>query len=364
MGKRSAKKPRVVMIGPARNVHGGVSTMVNNYYAAGLSELVNLTYISTMVDGSKFRKLLQAIWAYLYFLTFLPGMDILHANMSPDASYYRKKIFVDTAALFHKKIIIHFRGGDFQTFYNQKSNTGAGRVRKTLNKAHVFLVLSPEWKEVFLPLVTPEKIIILGNAVAIPEKKKSDYASHNLLFLGRMCQDKGAGELLAVMPRLREHFPDVHLYFGGIWTDADLEKEAAKMQDMITSIGWIDKKTQSEYAEKCSIFVLPTYYEGQPNSVIEAMAAGMVPVATAVGGIPQMILDHENGRLIEPRNADALYDALAELLADEKLRRRYGEAGRRHIEENFNIHHLVERLSHIYSLASEYESVQKGFKDS
>ncbi|MCL2717300.1 MAG: glycosyltransferase family 4 protein [Lachnospiraceae bacterium] len=347
---------KVVMIGPARNVHGGVSTMVNNYYAAGLDKCVNLTYISTMVDGSKFRKLLQAVWAYLVFLTFIPGMDILHANMSPNASYYRKKFFIDTAAFFNKKIIIHFHGGDFQTFYQQSTQKSQETIRRTLNKAHIFLVLSPEWKAVFDPLISPGKIIILGNAVPLPEMKKNDYSSHDLLFLGRMCRDKGIGELLEVMPRLKERFPDVKLYLGGIWTDDELKKKADSMKDMVKCLGWIDKETQQKYAGICSIFVLPTYFEGQPNSVIEAMAYGMVPVATAVGGIPQMILDKVNGRLINPRDTDALYEALAELLDNEDLRRNYGEAARKHIKEKFDIVDLVEKLGQIYDSAMAKES--------
>jgi len=341
---------RVVMIGPARNVRGGVSTMVNNYYAAGFESRIRLTYISTMVDGNKLRKLLQAVWAYLRFLLILPQKDILHANMSSDASYYRKKVFVDTAAFFRKKIVIHFHGGDFQTFFYQKSDTKEQyRIKKTLNKADIFIVLSPEWRDIFIPLVGADKITILRNAVQIPEIPKNDYSSHEMLFLGRLGPDKGVGELLNVMPRLKVQFPNTHLYLGGAWIDSCLEKKATGMTDYITYLGWIDKETQTKYMQKCSIFVLPSYFEGQPNSLIEAMAYGMTAVATNVGGIPQIIIDKLTGCLITPRNEEILYEALEMLLNNEDLRRQYGEAARKHIESNFNINNMVDELCKIYT---------------
>jgi glycosyltransferase involved in cell wall biosynthesis len=343
------KKPRVVMIGPALSVKGGVATVVNNYYAAGLTGSVNMVYIGTMVDGIKIRKLLQAIWAFLRFLFYLPCMDILHAHMASDISVYRKKFFIDMAFFFRKKIIIRQNGGDFQTFfYEQSSREAQQKIRKTLNKAHTFIVLSSEWKDFFINLVAPEKIMIMQNAVPLPKMKKMDYSGHKLLFMGRLSREKCVGELLAVMPRLKESFPDVHLYLGGVWIDKGLEEQAAGMAGYVTCLGWIDAETRLEYADLCSIFVLPTYYEGQPNSLLEAMAAGMASLATAVGGIPQMIQDGLNGRLIAPRDADALYDGLSDLLADEDLRRKYGEAARRHMEANYDITKTVENLVCIY----------------
>ena len=104
MRKREQDKIKVLMIGPARSVHGGVSAVVNNYYEAGLSGQVHLKYIATMVDGSKGRKLLKAIYAYLIFLVTLPFYQVLHVNMAADASCFRKKVFIDTAWLLKKGI--------------------------------------------------------------------------------------------------------------------------------------------------------------------------------------------------------------------------------------------------------------------
>ena len=114
---------KVLMIGPDRSVHGGISGVVNNYYKAGLDKKVDLQYIGTMVEGSKLRKLMQAALAYVRFLSALPGAAIVHVNVASDASYVRKSLFIRTAHLFSKKIVIHQHGGDFQTFYEKERMT-------------------------------------------------------------------------------------------------------------------------------------------------------------------------------------------------------------------------------------------------
>lgn len=76
------KKIKVLMLGPDRSVHGGVSAMVNNLYKAGLNQKVDLCYIGTMVDESKLKKLLRAIYSYLEFLCVMHEYNIIHINMA------------------------------------------------------------------------------------------------------------------------------------------------------------------------------------------------------------------------------------------------------------------------------------------
>ncbi len=341
---------RVVMIGAHRNVHGGVSAVVNNYYKAGLDKKVELHYIGTMVDGSKPRKLFQAVKAYLWFWWTLPRMDILHVNMAADASFYRKRIFIQTAAFFRKKILIHEHGGDFRTFYYEKSDAKSQtKIRKTLNQADIFVVLSRQWADFFTPLVEAEKIVVLENAVPIPTQGKQDFANRNLLFLGRLCKEKGIEELLTVLPEVAAQFPDVKLYLGGVWADGELEKKAGQLGALAEAPGWLNEAEKQQYMEKCSIFVLPTYFEGQPVSLLEAMAEGMAILTTAVGGIPQMLENEANALLIQPKSQADLAEGLKRLLGDEELRRKLGQAARKRAIEQYDIVKNVENLCEIYN---------------
>ena len=134
---------KVLMVGPDRSVHGGISGVVNNYYDAGITEKVDLNYIGTMVEGSKLRKLWQAVKAYIKFLKLLPEYPIVHVNVASDSSYYRKSLFIKAAKRAGRKIVIHQHGGDFETFYEKEQNDrGRARIRQVLGMGDVFLVLS------------------------------------------------------------------------------------------------------------------------------------------------------------------------------------------------------------------------------
>ncbi len=125
------KSKKVLMIGPGREVKGGISTVVNSYYELGMEEDVYVKYISTMEDGNALKKLLIAFKAYLHFCLILKKFDIVHVHMAAQASYLRKSIFIHKAKKAGKKIIIHSHAADFDRFYFEQSND---KKRKRIKK--------------------------------------------------------------------------------------------------------------------------------------------------------------------------------------------------------------------------------------
>lgn len=340
---------RVLMVGADRSVHGGVSGVVNNYYAAGLDRKIDLKYIGTMVDGSKPRKLWQAIKAYVRFFCCIRKYDIVHINMASDSSYYRKMFFVHIAHMFGKKIVIHQHGGDFATFfYKQCSKRQQENIRKNLNLADKFIVLTNEWKEFFSDIVNKEKLIVLPNAIAVPEEYDKDYNNIDMLFLGRLCRDKGLQELFEATNDLYPKYPQLHLYLGGVWEDESLHKEIEKCTDSITWLGWIDGANKDELLRKCSIYVLPSYYEGMPVSVLEGMAYGCVPVVTYVGGIKDMIEDEIDGIFVEPKRVESLENGLKKAIKSKEDRKKIGGNARKKVIEKYEIQANIRQLLSIY----------------
>ncbi|MCM1153949.1 MAG: glycosyltransferase family 4 protein [Roseburia sp.] len=343
------KKPKVLMIGPARSVHGGISGVVNNYYDAGLDRMVKLCYIATMVEGSKIKKLLQALKAYLLFLVRLSAYDIVHVNMASDSSYYRKSLFIRTAHFFHKKIIIHQHGGNFEEFYHKElSESGRRRVQKVLSMGDVFLVLGSAWKSFFATLIEEGKIIVFPDSIRIPQQIEKQYGLHKILFLGRLCKAKGIEELLAVMPALQKQYADVHLYLGGIWEDAKLKNKAAALSAYVTDLGWISGEEKKRYLQECDIFVLPSYFEGQSVSILEAMAYACAVAASKTGGIPEMITDDVTGLFVRPQDTQTLEKVLLRLLGDANLCSRLGQCARKKAENEFSIEDNMAKLLKIY----------------
>lgn len=340
---------RVLMIGPDRSVHGGISGVVNNYYEAGLDRKIALRYIGTMVEGGKLRKLLKAGTAYLQFLAALPHCDLVHVNMASDNSYRRKSIFIRTAAKFRKKIVIHQHGGDFGSFYYQEQNgKGRERIRKVLSLGDAFLVLAPAWRDFFGEIIDPGRITVLPDAIALPAPFEKEYDNHEVLFLGRLCREKGVGELLACVPAIARRFPDFHLYLGGIWEDEELERQARQDREHVTWLGWVGGSEKDGWLRRCRILTLPSYFEGQSLSLLEAMAHYCGIVAADTGGIPQMIRPEETGLLVPVKDQAALQEGLLRLLEDKELCRRMGLAARRKAEAEFGMEENMKKLLDIY----------------
>lgn len=340
---------KVLMVGPDRSVHGGISGVVNNYYDAGITEKVDLNYIGTMVEGSKLRKLWQAVKAYIRFLKLLPEYPIVHVNVASDSSYYRKSLFIKAAKRAGRKIVIHQHGGDFETFYEKEQNDrGRARIRQVLSMGDVFLVLSPKLKQFFKGILEPSKVILFPNAVPVPDSIEKEYGKQRILFLGRLCKEKGLRELFSVLPQLHGQFPQMHVLLGGIWEDEELLEEAAKMKEYVTDLGWLQGEAKKNYLRTSDLFVFPTYFEGQPVSVLEAMAYQCGIVATRVGGIPQMIEQEQTGMLIEPKDPEGLKSALQKLLSDPELCERLGKNARAKVQKEFSIEKSLQELIKIY----------------
>lgn len=121
-----------------------------------------------------------------------------------------------------------------------------------------------------------------------------------------------------------------------------------KINENVKYLGWIDKEKKDKVLRESPIFVLPSYNEGMPMSILEAMAYKNVTIATNVGGILQIIKNKENGIIINPRDKEALYNNIEMILEDKKLGSNLSIKGRKTIEEKFNMNKNIRELVGIY----------------
>ena len=347
-------KIKVLMIGPGRDVKGGISTVVNQYYEAHLDEMVQLKYIATMEDGNKLKKLLIAAKALVQFKHCVKDYDIVHVHMASRASFYRKSYFVKIAYAIGKKIVIHMHGGEFDVFYNEECNANQREnVRKIFAMADVVIALSDSRSKFLGKICDSKKVMTLYNSVVLPAYQKNDYQDQNVLFLGRLGKRKGAYDLIEAMPKVITSCPDVHFYLGG---DGEIEMCRQKCEEMgisdyVTFLGWVKGKDKVDILKKCSIYVLPSYHEGMPMSVLEAMSYGLATVSTTIGGIANVIDDGKDGILIVPGDKDKIADSLIILLQHPIYKKQIGKAGRTKIEDKFNLDRMVLKL------VAEYQKI-------
>ena len=339
------------MIGADRNVRGGVSSVVNQYYAGGLDRLVDLKYIATMKDGSKFAKLIVMLKALLKFATHIKSYDILHVHMSSRNSFWRKRLFINIAKRNCKKVVIHMHGSEFDVFYEKECSKRQQRmIRETFALVDAVIVLSEEWKRFFCNICNQDKISVIYNAVKLPNFERQNYNDKNVLFLGRLGERKGTFDLINAIPKVVDKLPDVQFYLGG---DGDVEKCKAQCERLginknVTFLGWLGCDEKVAKLETCSTFILPSYHEGLPMAVLEAMSYGEVVIATVVGGIPEVIQDGKNGYLIDPGDVDRISQCVIKALTSLE-RENIGKAAQNTIIEYFDIEKNMQKLLSLYA---------------
>jgi glycosyltransferase involved in cell wall biosynthesis len=194
-------------------------------------------------------------------------------------------------------------------------------------------------------------IKVIYNGVEIKSKPVSNTSTHTIpgkhliLAAGRLTTQKGFFYLIKAMVFLKRIRNDFHLLIAG---DGDqyqqlaVQIRATDVSDAVTLIGHIEDITP--YLRECDLVVLSSLYEGMPNIVLEAMAAGKAVVATDVHGVREVVQHEKTGLLVPPKNSDALMKAIHHLLDNPQEREMYGKAGKKRVKENFSMNAMIDHL--------------------
>ncbi len=169
-----------------------------------------------------------------------------------------------------------------------------------------------------------------------------------ILFLGWMEEFKGIFELLEAARILRDECVEFHLVFGGDGAALPKAKLFVQMHGLdryVTFSGWLDQRAKAELLQQCQIFTLPSWSEGLPNVMIEAMSAGLACVVTNVGTIPDYVTDGRDALIVEHKNALALAVALRTVICDVKLRESLAKNGFLIASTKFTLENGIELLS-------------------
>jgi glycosyltransferase involved in cell wall biosynthesis len=161
-----------------------------------------------------------------------------------------------------------------------------------------------------------------------------------ILYSGRLRSRKAVAVLLAAMPRVLAAFPACRLVIVGDGEQGARVAAAVRARGLAAHVelaGSLPRPAAMARLAEADVFCLPSIYEGLPLAILEAMAAGVPVVATAVSGNPEAVEDGLTGVLVPPESGTALAEALIALLGDPERRRRMGEAARARVAERFSI---------------------------
>ncbi|MGR3377600.1 glycosyltransferase family 4 protein [Salipiger abyssi] len=205
-----------------------------------------------------------------------------------------------------------------------------------------------------------DKLHIVHCGIAPERYSASPHKGQTLLFVGRLAGVKGVPVLLDAMAALKDRYPYLRLALIGDGPErAALEERAKGLGETVVFLGYQSQAEVAKALAETDLFVLPSFAEGVPVVLMEAMAAGVPVIATQIAGIPELVTQWESGVLVPPGDAGALTEAIDQLLTSADQRRVMGAVGRATVEAEFNIHTEAARLSSLFVAYAKGETPPK-----
>jgi glycosyltransferase involved in cell wall biosynthesis len=261
-------------------------------------------------------------------------------------------ILADMVTRAGRPLVLHAHGGYFDQFHRRLPAVLRHTVDGILQRADVLITLSSRWRDFYVNEceVSPSHVTVLPNPVHwTPDvPNRSGRSVVQFLFLGRMCQKKGTYDLVNAFAAL----PDAvraraRLTLAG---DGDVEairKLAEPFGEQMRVLPWIDSSERERLLAQSDVFVLPSYHEGVPMALLEAMAAGLPAIVTPVGGIPDVLRTGVEGLMVEPARVTELSAAMARLVNQEGERIAYGRRAHERAR-SYDVHGYARSLAEIY----------------
>lgn len=347
---------KITMLGESLERQGGIVSVEKLILEETTSD-IQITHITTLPNGSTVHKALVFLQAItkLFWNLLNQKTDLIHIHVSDRGSAFRHSITTIIGWLFQKPVIIHTHSADFHLFYSKLPQLLKQWLSWSFRKSTNFIVLSDSWKKFYIENLglKSEKVIILPNPVKIPAQipQRIDSKQIFFLFLGRIGERKGAFDLIKAFASIpADQQSRAKLVMAG---DGDVEQARSliltlNLINYITILDWVDQEKRDELLNKADVFVLPSYNEGLPMALLEAMSWGLAVITTAVGGIPEIVTQDQNGLLVNPGDIQQLSETMQSLITDENLRITLGNNARVRVK-HLDIKDYFVSLKYIYA---------------
>ena len=279
--------------------------------------------------------------------------DVIHIHMSYKGSFYRKYYVTKLCKKNNKKVIIHLHGSEFKDFYNSGNEKRKKQIRELFTIADASIVLGEDWKKFISGIAPKANVIVINNAVALPNiQTRAISDNRTFLFLGALIQRKGVVDLLEAVKQMKNRdVSNFHVLIAGSGAEENQLKEYAEqngLQSYVDFLGWITKEQKPSLLEKADVLVLPSYNEGLPIAILEAMSYALPIISTDVGSIAEAVQEDVNGFLIAPGDVNALTDAMVKLTVNTKLWKEESSMSRLICEKKFSEDVFFKEVERVY----------------
>lgn len=338
--------------------HGGG---VANYYRVLKAMLPDNFCFNTIGTRKSYGRsaiinVFQNLIDYFVFIFKIIPYKIIVVNPSFNKiCIFRDSVFILIAKLFGKKIIVFWRGYNHNYFEDVIK-----KKYKTILKMFFFrvdrtIVLGNKIKEELLHLDCKSPIFIettivdeqfIGNRI-----NNSSDKNFNILFLSRIEKTKGIYEAIEIYSEITKKYNNVQFLIAGDGSELNNIKKLVAESNIknVKFLGFITGKEKQELYNTSDVYLFPSYFEGMPNSVLEAMGMGLPILTTEVGGLPDFFINDKMGYMINLSNIDEYIKKIIFLINNKEKIIEIGQFNMEYAKQNFSASIVKERiLNHFY----------------
>ena len=329
---------------------GGISSVVKELMSSRLNQKYNLYHLPTHINGGDFIKILYLLYAYILypFMLLFKSIDIVHIHGGMRNSFIRKSYFLVIGKLFRRNIIYHMHSAMVRENIDRCGPYKKRMIIHFFNKYDAIIAISEYWKKI-IQLYTEKNIFVIYNPIKLQALTLTKTIADpiNILTLGALGKRKGTGNIIKVAALLK----DENIIFtiagnGNIEYFKSLAEEYS-VADRVFFKGWVAGQDKEDLLHNADIYFLPSYFEGLPMSILEAMSYGLPVISTKVGGIPELIVHGCNGMIHQPDDLEGFKTSILELKDSPALMRQM-EENTLQIIRQFDIDEISEKLDALY----------------
>ncbi|MDS0295154.1 glycosyltransferase family 4 protein [Halogeometricum luteum] len=276
--------------------------------------------------------------------------DVVHVHTSHYLSFYLSSAYVLVAARrWDVPVVLHVHGSSFDEFVAEASGPVAAFQSMVFDACDAVVVLSEYWRETLSARVADSKLVVLPNAV-VPDEYDPDAAAdpQHVVFVSSHVERKGVVEFTEAVAALYDRGFDFRTTVAGSGPLSSHAEALAAAYDDAEYVGYVSEAEKRNLLSDASVYVLPTYAEGLPIAILEAMAGGNAVVSTDVGSIASVV-DGSNGALVDPGDVDDLVSALEGILRNPETTARMGAESRRRVEADYTWSGVADELVSLYA---------------
>lgn len=297
-----------------------------------------------------------SVWRWCLFVptVLLKRPAVVSIHTATHSSFYRKFLYILIARLFCIPVVVHVHPASFIEFFASGNRLTRFAVTATAKISTCLIFLSEKTANQFRTLFPHTRMAVIPNPVDVElygfEQRAPMKRNHHILFMGWIIKEKGVYDIVDAIPDVVSHFPEAEFLFAGNKETEELKKiiEERHLSRHAKVLGWVEGREKIELLLSSRLLLLPSYSEGIPNVILEAMASGLPAITTPVGGIPSVFVEGETGYFISPGNTRELSGRIVQMLGDDEDCYKISRLTRQRAKALYDLDVIGRQLENIY----------------